>query len=297
MATNTIKTADLAKVADVEFVEKFGDSARKLLELLGQTRAIEMQPGTVLECYSITGSLNTTPRSEGDDIPLTKLEQKLLWSQMIKLEFYRKETTAEAIAKSGYSNAVEKTDAKLVALMQATIKTGIANALKVATTPVTADPSKGIAEFTPTTATGATLKKACLAAWAKLQIVSENYAPATDPVYFVNPEDFSDLVGESDVASAFGFQYAMNVAGLGSMVSTASVDKGVVYVTDKENINVYSIDPSNIEGFDFYVDETGLIGVHHDTEYTNATLETSAVTGYSVFPEVANFVVKATISA
>ena len=118
-----------------------------------------------------------------------------------------------------------------------------------------------------------------------------------DPVYFVNPVDCAAYVGSNDVVSTWGMQYVENFAGLGSMIATTAVASGTIYCTDKQNINVYSINPAGIDGFTFYTDETGLVGVQHETTYRNLSLDTVAVTGFTIFPEIASLVVKATISA
>ena len=287
MAT-IITTDKLAKVADVEFTKKFNENASKLIEMLGQTESIVMQPGTLLKCYQTVGQLTSDSYTEGQDIPLSEFGTKLLWSKEITMKPYRKTTTAQAIQARGYDQAVEETDKKMVSAIQKTIKAELAAALATATT--AAD------QFVPTTTTGANFKAAAANAYGALAAKMEDYGDP-EPVYFVNPVDFAAYVGSNDVVSTWGMQYVENFAGLGSMIATTAVASGTIYCTDKQNINVYSINPAGIDGFTFYTDETGLVGVQHETTYRNLSLDTVAVTGFTIFPEIASLVVKATISA
>ena len=46
--TNTVKSADLAKVRDVDFAERFSTSIETLMKMLGVTRKIEKKAGETL---------------------------------------------------------------------------------------------------------------------------------------------------------------------------------------------------------------------------------------------------------
>ena len=69
---NLIKKADLARVREIDFVNRFGYSIKKLMEALGVTRMIPKEAGTVLKTYKATGTLQSGTVAEGDLIPLSK---------------------------------------------------------------------------------------------------------------------------------------------------------------------------------------------------------------------------------
>ena len=68
---NLIKKADLARAREVDFVYRFTDSIKKLVEALGVTRTIPKAAGTYLKAYKATGTLQDGLVAEGDLIPLS----------------------------------------------------------------------------------------------------------------------------------------------------------------------------------------------------------------------------------
>ena len=54
---NTVTAADLAKVRDVDFAERFTAGIETLMKMLGVTRKIEKKAGEVLKVYKVTGTL------------------------------------------------------------------------------------------------------------------------------------------------------------------------------------------------------------------------------------------------
>lgn len=281
MATNTIKVADLAKVQNVEFVNKFNGGAQKLLDLLGASEVITVAPGTAINVYKTSGTLNTTQVGEGEEISISKYKNELADTYELSIKKYRKQTTAEAIAKRGYEQAVTATDDKMVKDIQKALRGDIFTFLATGTG----------------SATGTTFQKALANAWAKVEIAFED--DSATPIYFVNPLDIADYLGTASVTlqTAFGLSYIENFLGLGTVIVDSKVPQTKVYATAKENIDVYSCDCSAIEGFDLYTDETGLIGIGHASEYSNAALETLALTGMGVFAEYLDRIIVSTIAA
>lgn len=281
MAENTIKVADLAKVQDIEFVNKFNGGVAKLLEVLGKTESIKMALGTQIKVYKTAGTLQSGTVAEGEEIPLSKYTNELAATYALDFEKWRKQTTMEAVAKRGYEQAVSDTDEKMVRDIQKGIRKNIFDFLATGTG----------------SATGATFQQALAQAWGQVSVKFED--DDATPIFFVNPLDVADYLGTAQVSmqTVFGFSYIKNFLGLGDVVIISNVPEGKVYATAKENINVYSADCAEIEGFAFYGDETGLIGVHHDTEYKNTTLETVAVSAIKVFPEYLDRIIVSTITA
>ena len=109
--TNVIGKAQMSKVREVDFAERFSHgSLKKLIEVLGVTRKLPMQEGTTLYMYTTTGTLQSGAVAEGEVIPLSKYQRDKAAVGEMTLEKWRKATTAEAIMKSGYDEAVAETD-------------------------------------------------------------------------------------------------------------------------------------------------------------------------------------------
>ncbi len=280
-ADKTVTVAKLAKVQDIEFASKFAQNIESLMKMLGVTDLIPVVPGTTLKMYKTTGTLEDGTVAEGAEIPLSEYKTEVVKTVEPKLEKWRKKTTLEAIMRRGYDQAVTSTDTAMMYDIQGKIQSGFTAFLASGTG----------------SATGTSLQGALAQTWGQLQkLYGKTHAT---PVYFVSVLDVADYLAGASVSTqtAFGMTYLENFLGLGNCIALPDLEKGSVYGTATENINGYFMDPSSAEGFDFYSDETGLVGVHHDTHYTNASLETVAVSGVTFFAEYADRIVKATISA
>ena len=109
--TNVITTQEMSKAREVDFVERFTHSSLdKLIEMLGVTRKIAMIDGTTMYYYKTTGTLESGAVPEGEIIPLSKYQRDKYPIGEITLKKWRKASTAEAILKSGYDEAVNATE-------------------------------------------------------------------------------------------------------------------------------------------------------------------------------------------
>lgn len=281
--TNLITKADLARVRETEFVYMFADDIRKLRELLGITRLIPKAAGTALKAYKATGTLESGVVAEGDTIPLSKYATEPVNIGEITLKKWRKATSAEAIIERGYDQAVTMTTDKMLSDIQKNIRSDFASFLSTGT---------GEAE-------GQTFQEALADAWGQLQILFEDTSIST--VYLMNPLDVSSYLGAANITmqTAFGMSYIENFLGLGTVIMLSDIPKGTIYATAKENIVGYYV-PANgadlDEAFDFTTDETGLIGIHEEPDYTNMTASDTVISGISLFAERIDGVVKATIT-
>ena len=270
---NVIVKADLAKVREVEFVYRFNENIKGLMKALGVTRPIPKQAGTTLKAYKAEGTLENGYVAEGDIIPLSKFKTVPVAFQEMMLQKYRKASTGEAILSGGYDQAVDKTDAKALSLVQNGIKTNFYDFLATGTA----------------LCTGADFQKTLANARAQLVIKFEDQD--VSPVYFVNPLDVATYLGNAaiTVQNAFGMEYIENFLGLGTVIETASVPAGTLYATAKGNIDLYYVPVNGANGlgtgFDFYTDETGLIGIHHEASYERLQVETCLVCGLVIFAE------------
>ena len=280
---NLIKKADLAKAREIEFTYTFADGVRKLMEALGVTRKIAKQAGTVLKAYKAVGTLQDGDVAEGDTIPLSKYATEPVTFGEITLKKWRKATSAEAIVERGYDQAVEMTTDRMLRDVQKAIRTDLFTFL-----------ATGTGE-----ATGADFQSALAQAWGQLQVKFED--DAVQAVYFVNPLDVADYLGAAQITTqtAFGMTYVEDFLGLGTVIMNASVPKGKIYATAKENIVLYYIPVNGAdlgEAFDFTSDETGYIGIHETPDYTNMTASDTVVNGMVFFAERIDGVVVGTIS-
>ena len=282
--TNLIKKADLARAREIEFTYNFSEGVRKLMEALGVTRKIAKQAGTVLKAYKATGTLENGAVAEGDTIPLSKYATEPVTFGEITLKKWRKATSAEAIVERGYDQAVEMTTDRMLRDVQKAIRADLFTYL-----------GKGTGK-----ASGANFQAVLAQAWGQLQVKYED--DAIQAVYFVNPLDIADYLAEASISTqtAFGMTYVEDFLGLGTVIMNASVPKGKVYATAKENIVLYYIPVNGAdlgEAFDFTSDETGYIGIHETPDYTNMTASDTVVNGMVFFAERIDGVVVGTIGA
>lgn len=282
--TNLIKKADLAKAREIEFTYNFSENVRKLTEALGVTRKIAKQAGTVLKAYKAVGTLQDGDVAEGEVIPLSKYTTEPVTFGELTLKKWRKATSAEAVVERGYDQAVEMTTDRMLRDVQKAIRTDLFGFL-----------ATGTGE-----ASGVDLQSALAQAWGQLQVKYED--DAIQAVYFVNPLDIADYLGAAHISTqtAFGMTYVEDFLGLGTVIMNASVPKGKVYATAKENIVLYYIPVNGAdlgEAFDFTSDETGYIGIHETPDYTNMTASDTVVNGMVFFAERIDGVVVGTIGA
>lgn len=283
-AENTTKAADLAKVRDVDFTERFSAGIQTLLKMLGVTRKIEKKAGEVLKVYKVDGTLQDGTVAEGEIIPLSKFNTTYEPIGEAKLNKWRKETTAEAISEKGYAQAVNDTNAKMLRLIQNGIRNKFITFLGTGT---------GKAE-------GVGLQATIAQTWGQMQVLFED--TAIEVVHFINPLDIADYLATAKIETqtAFGFTYIENFLGMGTVILASDVPKGKVYSTAAENIVCYYINVSGSDlgqAFNFTSDATGLVGIHTDPVYNNVTAETVALCGVGLFAEKLDGIVVGTIGA
>ena len=272
--TNVIKKANIAKVRELDFAQLFGENIENLIKMLGVTRKIPVTAGTTLKVLQVTGTLESGTVAEGDIIPLS--QYATTWTPIGEavLNKWRKATTVEAIQKGGFDQAVNDTNKKMILDIQKAIRSQFVTFLATGSG----------------SATGVGLQAALADAWGKLAIQFED--DAIQAVYFVNPQDVSAYLGAANITvqSAFGFTYVENFLGLGTVIMTGAIEKGTFYATAADNIVLYYVDVNGANGiadaFDFTTDpETGLVGIHEESNYTRMQSETVAIAGVNLFAE------------
>lgn len=280
---NLIKKSDLARVREVEFVNLFGYSIKKLMEALSVTRKIPKQAGTVLKSYKAKGTLDEGNVAEGETIPLSKYTTEAVPYKEIALKKWRKATSAEAIIDRGYDQAVDMTTDEMLRDVQKKIRKDFFTFLATGTG----------------TATGETFQAALAQAWGQLQVLFED--DEIRAVYFMNPLDVADYLATANITmqNAFGMTYVENFLGLGTVIFNSSVPKGKIYATAADNIVLYYIPVNGAdlsEAFTFTSDDTGYIGIHEEPDYTNMTASDTVVNGMELFAERLDGIVVASIT-
>ena len=279
----TVKEADLAKVRDVDFTERFSKGIDTLMAMLGVTRKQEKRAGEVLKVYKATGTLESGVVAEGEVIPLSKYQTTYEAVGEAVLNKWRKVTTAEAISSKGYGQAVNDTNDKMLKDIQKGVRTSFVNFLATGTG----------------TVSGVGLQATLAQAWGKLQVLFED--TSVQSVYFMNPLDVADYLGGAQISTqtAFGMSYIENFLGLGTVILASDVPKGKLYATAAENIVLYYIPVTSADmaqAFDLTSDATGLIGIHTGPTYDNLSAETVAASGVGLFAEKLDGIVVGTIN-
>ena len=280
---NTVKAADLAKVRDVDFAERFSAGIQTLIKMLGVTRKVEKKAGEVLKVYKVTGTLADGTVDEGEIIPLSKYNTTYTPIGEAELKKWRKVTTAEAISSKGYGQAVNDTNDKMLKDIQKGIRSNFVAQLASGT---------GVAN-------GVGLQAALAQVWGQMQVLFED--TSVEVVYFMNPLDVADYLGSAQISTqtAFGMSYIENFLGMGTAILAADIPKGKIYATAAENIVCYYIPVTSGDmgqAFSLTADETGLIGIHTGPTYDNLSAETVAASGVGLFAEKIDGVVIGSIT-
>lgn len=281
--SGTIVTTDLEPAISIDFASRLASNIAELQQVLGITEMIPMASGTSIKIYKMT-QVNTPDQvAEGETINLTEIKQELAKTITLTLKKFRKATTAEAIQRSGRALAVNRTDEKMLTGIQGGIKKDFYALLATGTGAVT----------------GTTLQNTLSAAWGKVKSFYQDQ-DAT-PIFFASSDDVAEYLGNAQISlqTAFGMSYVENFLGLGTLIVTPSLAKGKIYATAKENLNGAYV-PANTgdiaQSFNLSGDATGMVGMTHYIQGSNATVETLAMSGVVFFPELLDGVIVGTIS-
>lgn len=288
--TNAITTTQVCTALDQEMIENFAGEYDRLEEILGLFPAETVAAGTALYQYKITGALNATVPAEGESTPLSQYTVRKSFADELGIKRHAKQTTAEAILKSGFENAIVKTDKKMLSHLRKLVLGDFFTAL-----------NRGTGAL-PSGTTAATLQAAIAQADAVLADALETAGDeASGIVHFVNPFDIADYLAAKDVTTQtlFGMTYLESFLGVENILVTNNVAKGKVIVTPVDNIHVRGIDFASLgeSGLSYETEARGLIGVHHVPDYDRGSADTYTMVGANFMPEILNYIVKADITA
>lgn len=283
-AEDNLSTSDyLGEVRSIDFVNRFSTSIEELIQVLGVTRRLPLTQDAIIQTYKWETDLNTEQVGEGEDIPLSRARKVPDRTFTVPFNKYRKVATAEAIHRHGFNYAVDRTDEEILGEIQSNIKTSFFEFLG-------SDPTKKEQEG---------LQKSLAMGWAEAK---KRFPGNPQIMSFVNATDVAKYLGGGNINSgpstAYGFTLLKDFLNQDVYVFD-SIPEGKVYTTAAENIVFAS---QNVSGndlaraFNLTTDQTGLIGVTHGQVLRNATVETVAFEGSSLFAEIPEGVVETTIT-
>lgn len=265
------------RAREIDFVTSFGKNLQALLDILGITRMIRKENGSVLKTKKVKGTLQSCDVPEGDEIPLSQYTVEEQNFDTIKIEKYRKSVSLEAIAERGYDAAVQSTDEEF--------KSDLTNVVS----------DRFYAQLKAGSLVGheSTWQMAFAMAIGKVvNKFQEMKRTATGVAVWVNTLDVYKYLGAADITvqTAFGFKYMKNFMGADVVFMTSQIPEGVVIATPLNNMIVYYVDPGDSEfvkaGLQYTTDPTtGFIGFHVQGTYERAISDMFAIMGLRLFCE------------
>ena len=285
-ANDKITTQDIAPEISIDKTYGLRDSVRKLAEAMGIQDVQPLTEGTTIKIYK-TDQVNTPEQvAEGEVVALTKIRRVLHQTITVTLEKFRKTTTAEAIARSGFSKSVNDTDDKLISEIGIGIKKAFFTMLKTGT---------------GTATKGATLQAACAQLWGALQAGFEDVEVEGQTVFFVNPLDAANFLANESISvqTGFGLTYIKNFLGMGTLVISKEVAQGAPIATVSDNLKCVCVGSGSEVGdvFGYIFDETGLIGMNHTVASDRVSIDTNVLAGVKFYAEDLGKVYKGSIGA
>ena len=265
------------RAREIDFVTSFGKNLKALLDILGITRMIRKENGSVLKTKKVKGTLQSGDVPEGDEIPLSQYTVEEQIFDTIKIEKYRKSVSLEAIAERGYDAAVQSTDEEFKSDLTNVVSDRFYAQLKAGS--LVGHESTWLMAFAM--AIGKVVNK-----------FQEMKRTATGVAVWVNTLDVYKYLGAADITvqTAFGFKYMKNFMGADVVFMTSQIPEGVVIATPLNNMVAYYVDPGDSEfvkaGLQYTTDSTtGFIGFHVQGTYERAISDMFAIMGLRLFCE------------
>ena len=265
------------RAREIDFVTSFGKNMQALLDVMGITRMIKKENGTVLKTKTVTGVLQSGTVAEGEEIPLSQYNVTETPFDTITIDKYRKGVSIEAIAEKGYDAAVEMTDEEFKSDLQNVVSDKFYTQLKAGTL----------------TSEEATWQMAIAMAIGKVKDKFKKMKrTATGVAVWVNTLDVYKYVGASEITvqTAFGMDYIKNFLGADVVFISSEIEEGKVIATPLNNMVAYYVDPGDSEfvkaGLAYPVaSATGFIGLHAQRTYERAISDMFAIMGVRLFAE------------
>lgn len=286
----TITTDITAEARRIDFVTSFARNWNALMQIMGVTRPIKKESGTVLKSYNATLSLEDGKIGEGEAIPLSKATITEVKHADLVIEKFGKGITIEDVDKYGPDVAIELTDeAFRNELLNKVLGEFYTFALTGSLTNTATDFQMGVAM-----AIGSVKDK-----FLKLR------RDASRIVVFVNTMDAYKYLGAATltVQNVFGVDYVKNFMGAETMILAGSSDipAGKIVAIPVSNIVDYYADPSNSGfvrmGLRYTVDpDLPMLGFAVEGDYSTATGKNWAIMGHKLWAEYLDAIAVVTVT-
>lgn len=265
------------RAREIDFVTSFGKNMQALLDVMGITRMIKKENGSVLKTKKVSGTLQDGDIAEGEEIPMSQYKVEEGTFDTIKIKKYRKGVSIESIAERGYEAAVEMTDEEFKSDLQNVVLDKFYTQLKMGSL---------VGHET-------TWQMAFAMAIGKVKNKFETMKrTATGVAVWVNTLDVYKYIGAADITlqTAFGMQYIKNFLGADIVFVSSQIPENTVIATPLNNLIAYYVDPSDAEfvkaGLEYTTDSaTGFIGFHVQGNYEHAISDMFAIMGVRLFAE------------
>ena len=275
---NQTGTAQIqVRAREIDFVTSFGRNFQALLDVMGISRAIRKENGSVLRVRTASGTLQSGEVAEGDLVPLSQYEVTEKDFDKIKILKYKKGVTIEAIAEKGYEAAVAMTDEEFRSDLQNVVLNKFYDQLKAGSL-VGHETSWQMA-----------VSMAIGRVRDKFETMGRT---ATGTAVWVNTLDVYKYLGAAEISmqTAFGMNYVQNFLGADVVFISSQIPEDVVIATPLNNLVAYYVDPSDSEfgraGLVYTTDPTTrFIGFHTRGNYDRVISEMDAIMGLRIFAE------------
>lgn len=277
---NTTTSASIQTTArEMDFVTRFAKNWQDLRDIMGVTRSVRKQPGTVLKYKYASVVLENGNVGEGENIPYSAATVKEKEYGPINVEKYAKGVSIEAINEHGYDDAINLTDDEFLSELQGNVMNRYYSYVQTGTLVDVAD----------------TFQEALAKAQAKVRNKWKKMRRGiTNVIGYCNILDAYDYLGAANITvqNQFGLNYIENFIGYSRLflLSEDECPRGKVVATPVENVVLYFVNPNDSDfaraGLVYRTDgETNLIGFHVDGDYHTATSESFALMGLTLFAE------------
>lgn len=279
MAGLTMTTDFSVEARRNDFVTAFAQNWNALREIMGISRPIKKEPGTVLKSYRASLVLEDGNVAEGEEIPLSKATVSEVAHADLTIQKYGKGITIEDVDKYGPEVAIELTDeAFRNELLGKVLGEFYDFALTGELTDTASDFQMGVA----------------LAIGSVKNKFKTMRKDGTRVVVFVNTMDAYRYLGAANltVQNMFGVDYLKNFMGAETLILAGDDDipEGKIVAIPVSNIVDYYADPSSSGfarmGLRYTVDpDLPMLGFAVEGDYSTATGKNWAIMGHKLWAE------------
>lgn len=285
----TVTTDFTVEARREDFVTSFAQNWNALREIMGVSRPIKKQPGTVLRSFRATLTLEDGNVAEGAQIPLSKAKVVEVAHADLAIKKYGKSISIEDVDKYGEEVAIELTDDAFKNELLGVIMDGFYDfALTGELTGNADDFQMGVA----------------LAVGSVKDKFKKMHKDGSRVVVWVNTMDAYKYLGAANlsVQTAFGIEYVKGFMGAETLILSSEIPEGKIVATPVNNIVDYYADPSSSAfarmGLRYTVDaDAPMLGFAIEGDYSTATGVNWAIMGHTLWAEYLDAIAVISVAA